>query len=119
MSQNRTTPDPTALAAFLSEIRRNGQLIYRLFTNPQVPLWAKVIPPLTVIYLLSPVDFVPDPVLGLGQMDDLAVLLLGAKLFIELCPTDVVERIRHELIYGRPREDDEVVDATYRVIDDE
>jgi hypothetical protein len=36
--------------------------------------------------------------LGLGQLDDLAVLLLGTKLFIELSPPDVVRE--HLLALG-------------------
>jgi uncharacterized membrane protein YkvA (DUF1232 family) len=41
-------------------------------------------------YVLVPVDLVPDVALGLGQLDDVAVVLLGLKLFIELSPPDVV-----------------------------
>jgi hypothetical protein len=38
---------------------------------------------------------------GLGQLDDLALLLLGTQLFIAVSPKDIVERIRAE-IEGRP-----------------
>ena len=30
---------------------------------------------LALVYILSPVDFIPDAILGLGQLDDGAVLL--------------------------------------------
>jgi len=50
----------------------------------------KLIPPAVLLYLLSPIDLFPDAVLGLGQLDDIAVLMLGIKLFIELCPSEVV-----------------------------
>jgi uncharacterized membrane protein YkvA (DUF1232 family) len=119
MTDKYTVPDPKILVGLFAEIKRNGQLLWRLFTSAQVPIWAKLIPPLAILYVLSPVDFVPDPILGLGQMDDLAVLLLGARLFVELCPSDLVERIRYELTYGHSSEDAEVVDATYQVIDDD
>ncbi|MFQ5614355.1 MAG: YkvA family protein [Anaerolineae bacterium] len=119
MNEPRSGPDVKFLAAFMRQIGRNLQLIWRLFASPQVPVWIKSIPPLTILYLLFPVDLLPDIFPGLGQMDDLAILLLGAKLFIELSPADLVDRIRHELTYGHPLADDEVMDATYRVIDDE
>jgi uncharacterized membrane protein YkvA (DUF1232 family) len=49
--------------------------------------------------VLSPVDFIPAGVVpGLGQLDDFAVLLLGAKFFIELAPPDVVRE--HLLALG-------------------
>ncbi|MBS0263429.1 MAG: DUF1232 domain-containing protein [Planctomycetes bacterium] len=34
---------------------------------------------LTVVYLLSPIDLVPDFLPGVGQLDDLAALLFGGK----------------------------------------
>jgi len=36
----------------------------------------------------------PDLVVGLGQLDDLAIFLLGTQLFIAVSPKDIVERIR-------------------------
>lgn len=30
---------------------------------------------LGVIYVLSPIDFIPDALLGLGQLDDIAVII--------------------------------------------
>jgi len=50
----------------------------------------KVIPLGTFVYMISPVDLVPDAILGFGQVDDLMVLLLGLKMFIDLCPPDIV-----------------------------
>ena len=35
---------------------------------------------LSLVYILSPIDLIPDYLLGLGQMDDLAVL--GAGLYL-------------------------------------
>ena len=52
------------------------------FINPQVPLWTKAIPVVAVLYFLSPIDIVPDFILGLGQLDDLAILILALKLFL-------------------------------------
>ena len=43
-----------------------------------------------MIYLLSPVDFIPDLALGLGQLDDLAIFLVGLRLFIDICPPELV-----------------------------
>jgi len=82
-------------------------------------LWVKFIPPLAILYLVSPIDLVADPILGLGQLDDLAILLLGFKVFVELCPPDIREQYRAELVGGSaPQPDGDVVDTTYRVVDD-
>jgi len=82
--------DTGALVAWLQDVMRQARLAWRLFWDQRVPLWTKIIPPVALAYVLFPVDFIPDAMLGLGQLDDIAVLLLGAKLFIELSPPDVV-----------------------------
>jgi uncharacterized membrane protein YkvA (DUF1232 family) len=120
VTQRDQTPDLQHIAGFLGEIINQVRLVWRLLTDRNVPIWAKVIPPLALLYLISPIDLLPDPVLGLGQLDDLAVILLGLKLFVEMCPSGVVQRHRDELIGNPPPEPEgEVVDTTYRVLDDE
>ena len=52
---------------------------------------AAAIPPAAMAYVLSPVDFLSDiPFMGFNQLDDLAVFLLGFKVFLDLAPADVV-----------------------------
>jgi len=119
MTNEEQKPDIQQAAGFLSEIFRQGALIWQLMRSGDVPSWIKFIPPLAILYLLSPIDIVPDPILGLGQLDDVAVLLLSVKLFVELCPPGVVQRMRDELGGSTPPQpDQEVVDASYRVIDE-
>jgi uncharacterized membrane protein YkvA (DUF1232 family) len=73
-------------------------------------------------YLILPVDFVPDFIPVLGQLDDLAILALGIKIFIELCPKDVVREYRGEWTGTppvgptEPTDNGETVDAEYRVV---
>ena len=120
MTQQGKTPDVQRAAGFLGEIIFQIRLAWRLLTDRNVPTWVKFIPPLAIFYLISPVDLVPDPVLGLGQLDDLAIILLGFKLFVEMCPRSVVQRHRDELLGGTPpKPNGDVVDASYTVLDDE
>jgi uncharacterized membrane protein YkvA (DUF1232 family) len=75
------------------------------------------------LYILSPIDIIPDAFLGLGQLDDLAVFVLAVKLFIELSPHDIVQEHLRRLTGGgstpRPgaESEGEVVDGEFRVID--
>jgi uncharacterized membrane protein YkvA (DUF1232 family) len=82
--------DPNIAISWLKELVRQARLAWHLFWDPRVPLPPKLIPPAVLIYVLSPIDIIPDLTLGLGQLDDMAVVLLGIKLFIELCPTELV-----------------------------
>lgn len=50
----------------------HARLASRLLREPRVPFLAKAVPLLAVLYLLSPLDLVPDVLPLLGQIDDLS-----------------------------------------------
>jgi len=88
---------PTDLTAWqilrlLRHLPNFFKLYWRLFNDPRVPWRAKAILVAAVLYLISPFDLLPDFLLPLlGRLDDLAILLVGARWFISLCPPDVVQ----------------------------
>ena len=86
---------------FWMNLFNSFRIAWKLMWNGQVPFSAKIVPIITIIYVLSPIDILPDVVPGLGQLDDVAILLLGVQAFIALSPQDIVKRIRAE-IEGRP-----------------
>ncbi|HET9494566.1 MAG TPA: DUF1232 domain-containing protein [Chloroflexia bacterium] len=82
----------------ITEVLERGKLVLRLMQDERVPTWLKVgVPLLVALYFLSPVDLIPDFILGLGQLDDIGVILLGMALFIRLAPQFVVDEHRHRL----------------------
>jgi uncharacterized membrane protein YkvA (DUF1232 family) len=112
-------PNIQHTVGLLGTISREIRLIVRLLADRQVPITTKLVPLLTVLYILSPIDLIPDPVLGLGQVDDAAIFLIGLNLFLELCPRNVVDRLRREMkAQPTPQDDTDVVDGTYRVLDE-
>jgi uncharacterized membrane protein YkvA (DUF1232 family) len=56
----------------------------RLFMHPDTPWMVKGILLTAILYLLSPFDLVPDWILGLGQLDDLALVSLLVGVAIRL-----------------------------------
>jgi uncharacterized membrane protein YkvA (DUF1232 family) len=85
------TPEETNMfISWAKELIRQFRLAWRLFKDRRVPWVLKLIPPAALIYVLSPIDILPDLSLGLGQLDDIAIVLLSLKLFIELAPPEVV-----------------------------
>ena len=71
-----------------------------------------------MLYLISPIDFVPDVLLGLGQLDDFGVILLGMTLFVKLCPPELVDYYAKQLEYGADFfNDNETIESSYRRID--
>lgn len=83
-------PSPDLLRSIVNEVR----LAWRLLLDPRIPVWLKLIPPASLAYLIVPIDLLPDPALLLGQLDDIAVLVLGFRTFIGLCPPAIVEEHR-------------------------
>jgi uncharacterized membrane protein YkvA (DUF1232 family) len=73
---------PALLRTLLVQVR----LALRLMREPSVPVLTRALPLLAVIYLISPLDFIPDVLPGLGQLDDLGVIVLALELFLKLCP---------------------------------
>ncbi len=98
------------LQALINQVR----LTTRLVRDPRVPIYFKVIPFIGLIYIVSPLDFIPDIVLGIGQLDDLGIILAGMKLFEMLVPQDLLEEHRLAIQSGapmpKPRKD--VIDGT-------
>jgi len=112
-------------AGLIPELVRNARLTWRLFRDPRVPNMTKlIIPGLAVAYVLLPVDLMPDVFPLVGQLDDLALIALGMKLFVDVCPTWLVQAHRNEMAGVRntstesqSRRKEQTVDADYRVID--
>ena len=77
------------------------------------PLWIKGIPLVAVLYVLSPLDFIPDWVIGLGQLDDLGILIGSLRLFRSMIPENIIQE-HLEIIEGK------VIEVTdYEVLDED
>jgi uncharacterized membrane protein YkvA (DUF1232 family) len=113
---------------------RQLRLTWRLLRDPRVHWMTKSLPIIAGIYVVSPIDLIMGiPVLS--GMDDLAVAVLGLKLFIEFCPPEVVQEHLRELEgphgdwevandshtggASAERRAPEVVEGEYSVVEDE
>ena len=77
---------------FWREMWQQIRLVFRLLFDPEVPIYLKIVPFISLVYFVIPVDLLPDFAIGLGQLDDLTVILVGSKLFLELVPPHIVAR---------------------------
>ncbi len=115
MAQNNQTPNP----GMVTQVVHSFQLVWRLLLDPRVPLLPKMIIPLVVLYVVSPIDLIPDLIPIAGQLDDIGILFLGMRFFIEVCPPDVAMEHRRALGEKVTAGNEEVVDASYRIVDDD
>jgi uncharacterized membrane protein YkvA (DUF1232 family) len=77
---------------FWRELWQQARLVYYLLRDPEVPFYLKLLPFTAVVYLLFPFDLLTDLAPVVGQLDDITVLLVGSKIFIEMSPPHVVAR---------------------------
>ncbi len=83
---------------FLKDVVLRGKLILRLLNDSRVSGMLKLIPIASLIYLISPIDFIPGGLVNIiGAADDVAVMWFGFTLFLELCPGDIVDEHLTEL----------------------
>jgi uncharacterized membrane protein YkvA (DUF1232 family) len=98
------------------------KLIVRLMGDRRVNPFVKLLPLASLAYLIWPIDLAPGIALPVvGALDDVALVSLGAYLFIEFCPPDVVEEHMQlltsnmDIVSG----EDDVIDAETVDMDDE
>ena len=107
----------------LTQFLRTLRLVWRLFADSRVPLFPKLILVAAAIYVISPIDLIPDLILGLGQLDDLGVAMLAIGVFIQLCPPALVDEHRRAIAAesggtAKPS-DDETIEGSFRVMSDD
>ena len=104
---------PSLLRTLVSHVR----LTVRLVREPEVPLLTKAVPIVAALYVISPLDFIPDFLPVLGQLDDLGVILIALEAFLKLCPAGAVDFHRAALAqrrkYGPMPSAGEIIDAEF------
>lgn len=107
-SENMLVPQkPGMLRDFINRLK----LILRLMGDRRVSPLVKLIPVGALLYWISPVDILMG-IPGVDAIDDAAILWFGSTLFVELCPSDVVQEHMKQLTSNLEMgKDDEVVDG--------
>ena len=71
------------------------RLGWRLLRDPRIPAWPKwLVPALAIIYVLSPIDLLPDVLPILGWTDDMGMIALALALIamlIRWSPQEIVD----------------------------
>ena len=81
------------------ELKKEITALYYAYQNPEVKLLPKIIIILTLGYMLSPIDLIPDFIPVIGYLDDLIVIPALISLSIRLIPESVMNNSRE--IAGR------------------
>ena len=123
---HHTTPAFAGASALLDRgVRDRLRLAWRLIRDERVSAFKYALPAILVLYVLSPVDAMPDFLIGIGQMDDLGVVIAGMLLLSRVIPMLAPEHLVEEHLRAmgstdRPPESvsrahEEVIDARFKV----
>jgi hypothetical protein len=81
---------PSRVGGLVTHLPNFARLFYRLMMDRRVSPLAKLVPLVGLLLLLTPpaleLDFIPL----VGELDWLLVILISLKVFIWLCPPEVV-----------------------------
>ena len=69
-----------------------AKLLGRLTRDTRVPITRKVLAALVLVYVVSPIDLIPDFLLGLGLIDDLVLVALALANLMESAGPEVVRQ---------------------------
>ncbi len=87
----------TKLKQKARELKSEAQVLMIAYKDKRTPITAKILIGITVGYLLSPIDLIPDFIPVLGLLDDLIIVPLLISLSIKLIPKIILEEARKKV----------------------
>jgi uncharacterized membrane protein YkvA (DUF1232 family) len=78
------------------KFKKEIMMVWAMLRNPAAPAMAKLVALLSVVYIVSPVDLVPDVIPILGWIDDGVVSILLFKLAFKLLPKEMYESLKSQ-----------------------
>lgn len=78
------------LRRLFSATGREALILWYAFRNPATPKSIKMGSIFLFLYLLSPIDILPDFALLFGWADDLAILMMGIPFLVNKLPAAVL-----------------------------
>ena len=96
MSRLDETPVPKRAAREIARetillIPNVAKLLARIIRDPRVPVRRKTFAVAALVYVVSPIDLIPDFIAGLGQLDDLVIVAVAMNHLIAGAGREVVE----------------------------
>ncbi len=82
------------LGALWWKFKKEIMMVFAMLKNPTAPAIAKLVALLAAVYIVSPVDLVPDVIPILGWIDDGVIAILLFKLAFKLLPKDLYESLK-------------------------
>ncbi len=100
------------LSVIWTLVKGDARQLWQALQHPLAPRWLKWGTAGIVLYLVSPVDLIPDVIPVIGLLDDVVIVPLAIRWLLKMLP----ESIRNDLMAGDKRHQHaSVVEVSSRV----
>jgi uncharacterized membrane protein YkvA (DUF1232 family) len=82
------------LGLLLTKFRKELLLAWAVLRDPRSPKAAKIATLLAALYVVSPIDFIPDAIPILGWLDDGLIGYFLLQMAFKFLPEDLLESLR-------------------------
>jgi uncharacterized membrane protein YkvA (DUF1232 family) len=72
-------------------VRGDARQLWFALRHPAAPAWLKIGTALIVLYVLSPIDLIPDFIPVLGVMDDVVLVPLAIRFLLKRLPAELAQ----------------------------
>ena len=83
------------VAMLWAVVRTDARLLWLALQHPLSPRWLKPAVALMVLYVVSPVDLIPDVIPIVGVLDDIVLVPLAIRFVLRRLPAAVRADIGH------------------------
>ncbi len=81
------------LTVLWSVLRGDARRLWFAVRHPAAPAWLKLGTALIVLYVISPIDLIPDVLPFIGVVDDLIVVPLAIRWLLARLPAEIVDAV--------------------------
>ena len=79
------------LTLLWSLVRGDARRLWFALRHPAAPGWLKVGTALIVLYVVSPIDLIPDALPVIGVVDDLVLVPLAIRFLLSRLPREIAD----------------------------
>jgi uncharacterized membrane protein YkvA (DUF1232 family) len=72
-------------------VRNDARQLWFALRHPQAPGWLKLGTALIVLYVISPIDLIPDFIPVIGVLDDLVLVPLAIRFLLKRLPPHIAQ----------------------------
>jgi uncharacterized membrane protein YkvA (DUF1232 family) len=89
------------VAVLWSVVKGDARMLWFALQHPQAPGWLKIGTAAIVLYVISPIDLIPDVLPVVGFVDDLVIVPLAIRWLLGRLPQSLRDDVRYRAAGGK------------------